>query len=229
MKTLITTITVGLVAAAANAQLLFDDFNDTAIDSSKWSTITRAAGASVSESGGSAKLHNRGTLISLQNFTTYDITGRFQFTGSGSDRFIAWTRTSGISTNVHSDLDDGVVFRFQQDISKVGIDVWNSPVNQTLAEAPVSLPNNTWFNYRVTDDSTNVALYFNDLNTPAITASTNFISGNKAAFNNALFDVTTEMDYVQIVPEPTSSAFLLVSASFMLSVRRRRTTHCIQS
>lgn len=215
MKALIAALALTITGFTAKAQILTDEFNSSVIDSSKWFTINRADGAAVSESGGSGILHNRGTLVSLQNFTSYDITGRFRFTGSGPDRFIAWTRTQGTSTNPYSDLDDGIVFRFQQDVSKVGIDVWNyfGNSNIILAEAPVSIPSNTWFDYRVTDDGTNVALYFNDLITPLITGTTSFAIGNKIAFNNSWNNATVEMDYIHVVPEP--SAFLLIAMGLL--------------
>lgn len=199
MKTLLALCSMSLLASFAAATNIADDFSDNTLNTSIWSTITRASGSSVSLNNGYLSLSSRGTVITKSSFSSADIVGKFRFTGSGSDRFVVWTRTSGNSTNPYSDLDDGIVFRFQQDTGTVGIDAWNYSIGNTpLAETSATLPNDEWLDFRVTDDGINVELYLNNLDTPILTATSTLSTGEKIAMNNALFDVTTQIDFISV-------------------------------
>lgn len=201
MRMQLLAVRMGLLFQAvltAHSTGFVDNFDDSSLDRSKWATITRANGSSVETTDGLLVLKNRGTVVTDAEFDSFDVRGRFRFTGQPSDRFVVFIRTSGSSENEFSDLDDGLVIRFQRDIAKVGIDEWNHPNNRTLAETDADLSMNTWLDFRIHDDGSQVVVYFNDLETPLLSVPTFFRPGAKLAMNNGLFDHTVEIDYIEI-------------------------------
>jgi hypothetical protein len=100
----------------------------------------------------------------------------------------------------------------------------------TIASAAYSFAMNTYYNFRVTDDGSHLAIYISDLNTPVLTATDTYSVGNQVAF----YDRETyggynqnpgiNFDYVSMaVPEPGSVALIgLGLAGAWLWGRKRR-------
>src|SRR5687767_4244152 len=124
MKTFFASIL--LFANCALAQFSINDqFNGSSIDPAVWSIVRPESASSVVVSGGAAIITGRGGLVSVQTATSYEISGSFKFIGDGTDRFVVFTRTTGAIDPAFKDIANGLVFRFQQDNSTVGIDEWN--------------------------------------------------------------------------------------------------------
>jgi hypothetical protein len=228
------------------ASIVTDTFDGPILDSSKWDEYTPAntlawTSSSVYVSNGNLTLVNRGTISTKQSFETgFDIIGKFRFEAN-TDRFIIWTRTTGTpSTNPWKEVDAGIAFIFQQDASSISIGEWtvgglSNPTGvystdancyyYNLASDTATLPNNTWLEFRVTDDGYNLAFYLNDLSIPQLTAVSSLTPGAKASFNNSYDNNQVSIDYITItssVPEPSTYALFGIGAIGMLMVMRRK-------
>jgi len=232
---------------SASAQLFVDNFDGSAIDSSKWDVITSPytpAGTTgaVYVSGGNAFLVNRGTIITKSEFTSpYELTGRFRIE-TNRDRFAIFLRTIGTSTNPWKDQDNGIFINFQGETwnnpnqAWIGISEWsvgglidltapytndsNCHLNQ-LASIDANIPSNTWLNFKITDDGNHLSVYLNDLDNALLSASTTFAPGSRIAFNNGYGNCQASIDSILVVPEP-SSLSLLVLGGVVVALRRRR-------
>ncbi|MEI6702438.1 MAG: PEP-CTERM sorting domain-containing protein [Deltaproteobacteria bacterium] len=218
--------------------LLNDQFNDSQIDPSTWLMFAPFSDSSMTESGGNAVFTNRGRLLTINSFpTNIDITGRFEFTGNTHDQFYIVTRTDGTATNPWGGIDNGIGFAFaiQNDSNNtsnnIGIARMDWPSGgAVLTTGTFSLSLNTFYDFRITDDGTNVALYISDLSNPFLTASDSTVFGDKIAMFNregagggSLISAgsVTQLDYVQIVPEPSSLLLLAATTGVMFVFRRR--------
>lgn len=242
MKRHVLFLLLASASLSANAQILTDSFAGTTLNASKWSVYEPASTAgggsgTVRVNSGNVVLTSRGTLITNQEFLgEVDITGRFRFDGA-ADRFMVWTRTTGSSTNPWSDQDNGINFRFQQDVSQVGIGEWfvgglsnpagaylnNSQIYYSdLAVASTSLPGGVWLDFRVRDTGSQVELYLGNLSVPMISATTSLRAGYKVSFNNSYNpDQVVSIDSLTIVPEPSTLALVLFSGVLASNCRRR--------
>jgi autotransporter-associated beta strand protein len=168
--------TLGLTA---HAQLLHDDFNGTSIDTSLWQVSTPFPNSSMTESGGNAVFENRGRLLSVASLRpSVDVFGRFEFTGNIHDQFQVVLRTNGATTNPSAEFDNGIHFKFaiESDTGSTADQVYisdtsypNPEVVLTSGTYPLAL--NTFYNFRITDNGTQLALYINDLVHPFLTAT----------------------------------------------------------
>ena len=248
----IVVLTFALVSTLEADVLLTDAFNGSQLDDSKWNTFTSPstpAGTSGSVSVGNdvVTLAHRGTLITKQDFLGgVDIVGRFRIDGP-TERFMVWTRTTGASTNPWVDQDNGVYFLFQQetygDTSNhwLGIGEWsvgglNDPTgsytsdqncfnSEIATKHNLFIPSNEWIDFRVTDDGYSVALYLNDLLTPALTAASLFTAGNHISFNNGYGPgnaVSIDSIIVNSVPEPSALSLLAVGLGVLFRRSRKR-------
>lgn len=234
--------------APLNADVLFtDSFDGSAIDSSKWDVITSPytpAGTTgaVYVNGGNVVLVNRGTIITKSEFTlSYELTGRFRIDGN-IDRFGIFLRTTGTSTNPWKDQDNGVFINFQQEKINdpnqawIGITEWSvggllyptAPYtndsnchNSILTTVDADIPSNTWLNFKITDDGSNVSVYLSDLDNALLSASTTFAPGSRIAFNNGYSNNQVSIDSIVIVPEPSSFS-LLALGGLALAFKKRR-------
>ncbi|HEY5895140.1 MAG TPA: hypothetical protein VIT91_18115 [Chthoniobacterales bacterium] len=222
----------------ATAALFSDDFNDGTIDSGLWQASTPFGDSSIAESGGNAVFLDRGRLLSLASFpTSIDLTGRFTITGNVRDEFTILTRTDGTSIHPSAEFDLGISFRFQIQ-NDTGSTANNVKIVHngypgglpTLALGTFGLALNTPYDFRITDDGTNLALYINDLVTPFLTATDSTVFGNRLGIYNregsgggsSISDGSvTRLDYVQVVPEPSTAVFGALSA-LVLFLRRTR-------
>jgi hypothetical protein len=224
------------IAAAVHAQLLHDDFNGTSIDTSLWQVSTPFANSSMTESGGNAVFENRGRLLSVASLpTSLDITGRFEFTGNVHDQFQVVLRTNGATTNPSAEFDNGIHFKFaiESDTGDTSNQVYISDLSYpnpevVLATGTFSLSLNTFYNFRITDNGTNLALYINDLAHPFLTATDSNSYGSQLGLYNREGNGSisagsiTQLDFINVVPEP-SSLSLLVLGGFSVAVGFART------
>ena len=222
----------------AAAALFYDDFNDGMIDTGSWQASTPFGDSSITESGGNAVFLDRGRLLSLTSLpTSIDVTGRFTFTGNVRDEFKILTRTDGTTTNPFGEFDLGISFRFQiQDdggstTNNIKIFRHGYPgASPALALGTFGLALNTAYDFRITDNGTDLALYINNLTTPFLTATDSTVIGNRLGIYNregsgggsSISDGSvTRLDYVQVVPEPSTALFGALSALVLLLRRNR--------
>lgn len=224
-------------------QLLHDDFSSGSIDTTIWQPVAPFYDSSISSAGGYATFVNRGQLLTSGTYgTSLDISGRFSFAGSTYDNFRIVTRTDGISTNPWYEMDRGIHFTFSlrngdwnDQPGNIGIAVGQYP-NATiiLGYTTFSLVPNASYDFRIVDTGNAVSLFITDLNTPIITASTTSNFGGRIALYNRegsgggssiSAGSTVRLDYITVVPEPSTYALLLLSGAAWLGALKRRRSH----
>lgn len=134
-------------------------------------------------------------------FKACDIVGRFRVAGQRDERFVIWTRATGLATNPYGDLDDGIVFRVQVENDTIGIDEWNfqTGISRNLAAGKLRIETGKWYDFRVVDTGLLVRFYIENLERPLLTASTNFRKGGRIGFNNKEKDgCLVEVDGVRV-------------------------------
>jgi hypothetical protein len=176
-KALGLTIMACLLAVVAQGQLLQDTFNAAAIDASLWQTATPFSDSMMFASNGFAVFKNRGRLLSVADLpNAIDVRGRFAFATSSHDSFVIQTRCDGGATSPTAYFDRGIEFGFsiQGDDGQMAQNVWiyrydypnRSPLEIKRGTFPMTT--NVFYDFRLTDDGTNTALYVNDLSRPLI-------------------------------------------------------------
>lgn len=231
-------LAISSLTSSTSAHLISDNFNNGIIDTSAWQIITPFGDSSITESGGDAVLANKGWLLSASLLpTALDITGRFQFTGSVHDQFKVVTRASGtFADNPFGEVDLGIGFEFWM-MTDSGSPVNNLKIVRNtnpgstpiLSEGTFAISLNTYYDFRLTDDGTSLALYISDLSTPFLTATESSVLGSRLAIYNregtgggsSISDGSiVRLDYVQVVPEPSSALLLFAGAAVWLCRRK---------
>ncbi len=227
MKPKLTTCLLALCiwAANSNAQLLYDDFNDGVINTSIWTPSLPFGYSQVFESGGRLNMIGRGGVNTVQSFpTSLDITGRFRFTGQ-EDHFGLTIRSDLIFANSFQEKA-GIRISFQDNSQSLRITEYNTDNSITeLAFLSYPLAVNTDYDFRITDDGSTVRLYMMGSSTPAIEGSSSFRAGDKIAIYNREFSISrSELDFISVVPEPSSFLIFGLGALGLWSFRRRAST-----
>jgi hypothetical protein len=171
--------------------LLYDDFSSDSINTLLWQPVKPFYDSSITESDGVATFVNRGQLLSVDSFYgPIDIRGRISLTGSTYDIFRIVTRADGISNNPWHELS-GIQFSFSmhngdwgEGLGNISIDLLNYPHSSQLSYGNFPIAPNVYYDFRLTDDGSNVALFLSDLDTPLITASDSSIIGNSLGLYN---------------------------------------------
>ena len=150
--------------------------------------------------------------------------GRFEFTGNIHDQFQVVLRTDGVTTNPSAEFDNGIHFKFaiESDTGSTANQVYISdtsyPQETFLALGTFPLSLNTFYNFWITDDGTNLALYINDFVNPFLTATdSNFYGSQLGLYNregNGAISAgsVTQLDFINVVPEPSSFLLLILGA-----------------
>jgi hypothetical protein len=215
-----------------HAQVLSDDFNDITIDSALWQVRQPFLDSSVSEGGGAVSLLNRGTIISQSGLpTVFDLTSSFTFAGSEWDRFEMRFRaddsTQDPTGSPHEAIQLSFRFRPNDDETpgpRVFLHNFSNNVGTLIASADYNFTIGAFTPFRLIDDGANIAVYVGDLTTPLFIGTDSAVYGNLLSFasrdgaggGSAISDGSlTKVDYVQVVPEP-SSAILAVLGVFGL-------------
>lgn len=201
-------------ASAFASAVIDDDFGDGVLDSTTWAVLRpyTSSGASngisqVTEADGVARFESLGTLVSAVDVPeAIDVTGRMRFTGSTVDVFWIKLRTDGSNANHPARaLDNGVSFQINMGTEGNDVTLWirefSYPVSnpQTLATHSMTIPFNTWTDFRITDDGQDVAFYIDDLVTPKLTASSNIRFGDRIGLHNREVNgAVVELDFLRV-------------------------------
>jgi hypothetical protein len=223
-----------LLPCGAKSQIyLNDDFSGTSVNSAIWQTTAPYSDSSVTEGGGLLTLNNGGGVLSGSRLTgPIDLTASFQFSGSAHDSFRLWIRASSLTLNDYIALDGiRVSFRHQEDTGNLlnNVEIENSGV-QTLAIGTYPISMNTFYTFRLTDDGTTTTLYINDLQNPFLTASHPNLTGGHVFMDNRQGAASgssisagsqTQVDYIQIIPEPCGTWLLSLGGLVLIAVRAK--------
>lgn len=175
-----------LLACGAKAQLLYDDFNDGVLDTNKWHVETVWYNSEMYETNGEAVFVNRGDLTTKATMPAgVVVEGRVRLTGSDHDVFNIRLRSTDdalASTNC-------VIAQFairDNDFGPLGVN--NIAIYGTsgggLVKASYPFSMNTYYLFKVVDDSTNVTIFLNNTNTPVVSLQITNRSGFKIGLNN---------------------------------------------
>lgn len=232
-------------ASAAPLVLLQDNFNDNAIDPSKWNVVTSGipqGNASVTETGGHIELRNRGMLNTAQQFKPDDpavgglrISGQWTFTIS-LDYMEIHTRSDGTPSGTAGEVANGVEFTVNNEDPHAQILLRNGQPTEVLAVSATTLANTATgtFNFVATDDGNNLSFLVQEVGNPSnsVSVSTTFanvFASNLITFHNREFRTFQSnvafLDNVKIesltLPEPSSAALALIALTIG-AVRRQR-------
>jgi len=190
-----------------------------------------------------AVFENRGRLSTVSPMpSVLDISGSFAFVGNIHDSFQIDTRTDGTSVDQYGGFNSCVQFGFtiQNDLGQttsniaIAVNVSGDTNYIQVARGTYPLALDTFYNFRVTDDGTNVTLCIGNLTTPLLMGSTSLLSGNG---NNSVGMCNREgtgggssisagsivdLDQITIVPEPTTLALVVGALSCLLVMRHRK-------
>ena len=199
------------VPSAVQAQVIEDDFNDGVLDLTKWTPLLVFGNSDLTESGGVLTFKNRGRITANASYPTAEISGRFQFAATGGNQYEVFSvvvrTTGGVGTaggpvdgifihflpSVHPDTTDEVR------VSQIG------PPRIVLdgTNTSYSIDLGTFYDFRITDDGSEICVYLIDLTTPALCVSTAYDPGDMVAIHNrdpVTADYYTDLDHIRIAP-----------------------------
>ena len=226
----ITLFTVGIIlSTSCFGAVVFDDFSGGSINSSLWSTMTTGPDSSISTSSGNGVFRNRGRLTTIDTFQGSEINGRLKFTDSPSDSFKTILRTDGtFQNNQYQETANGIMIEITSSSN------WDSDatrnvriidvVNGNQVQGGLVLSMNTFYDFRIVDSGSSVSAYVGNLSQPLLTLNTSATYGERISFYNreeiGALNHVTQVDFINIVPEPTSLALSGV-AGFLILARRK--------
>jgi hypothetical protein len=205
------------------AQTLFDDFNDSAIDSTKWTTSAFGSG-SITESGGFLNFSERGRVTSVADFPVgLTLEGRFSISGAVYDQFTLVLRTDGTFNNSFGESANGIFVRFNSsqnpdNFPEISISNIDGSADYTV-ELQTTLNANSLYDFKIVDTGSSVSVFLGDLVNPALNASTSVRAGNEfSIYNRELSGNLSKLDFISATatPEPTSVALLIVGSILLL-------------
>jgi hypothetical protein len=99
-------------------------------------------------------------------------------------------------------------------------------VNGNQVQGGLVLSMNTFYDFRIVDSGSSVSAYVGNLSQPLITLNTSATYGEKISFYNreeiGSINHVTQVDYISIVPEPTSLTLTAVASLLFLGRRKAR-------
>ena len=99
-------------------------------------------------------------------------------------------------------------------------------VNGNQVQGGLVLSMNTFYDFRIVDSGASVSAFIGNLSQPLLTLNTSATYGDKISFYNreeiGSINHVTQVDYISIVPEPTSAAILGVAGLLAVSLRKTR-------
>jgi hypothetical protein len=184
----------------AQAPLLRDDFDGTAIDSSLWRVTLPFANPPPStavETNGNLVLFRRGVLDSRGTFEgSLDIQGKFRFTGESDALSIVFRSDLSVTNQAER---RGVQAALQEATGRVFL------IPEPFASTPTSgafmIPKNQDVTFRITDNGDLVRLYFDDLFLPVMSVTiTNRRGGHVSLYNSLNTAGRAQVDRFSIHP-----------------------------
>lgn len=201
--TLNSLVSLGInLLSATEANFLRDDFVDGRIDNTVWVARTPFSGSAAVESNGVLNMTGRGGLLAIPEFSLpVEIRGSVRIS-SLDEIFRVVTRTRGTQGNPSGEYDDGYAFTFSNHDTpyvRASIERIVPPTVITIqTQSPTAIIEGEYFEFRITDDGTNMALYVGDLKSPLISYSTTESFGNRIGFYNRESGRHSELDWIQI-------------------------------
>jgi hypothetical protein len=212
----------------SKSQSLYDDFSGTSVNTSLWTVEDPFSDSSAIEGGGDLTINNRGGLLTQSGFSTpFEINGSFAFTGNVHDLFSFVIETTGSTLYPYGTYANGIRFNWAKEsdtgvleniVSIDQITGGNPADDVNLALGNYDFNFNQFYNFEITYDGTNIALYFGNMDTPLLTATDSTPqAGNQIGFYNregaaagssisAGSQVQIQYISIQTVPEPSSVA-----------------------
>lgn len=228
--------------AVLSAQvLLTDDFNDSSIDSGKWTTQTPYEDSEVIEDSGYLQVQNRGRLTSVLNFTTpYVISGSIQLSNNEFTNAKIVIRSDNGSIGAAEMKGIAIQFRVKGDVGEFpsqlaiytngdSLEYWGYTSTST------DFILDTWYSFEIRDLGSSVELYWNGASTATLTLYSSYSVGNEIGFYNRegaaagsgiSADGMARLDSITItaVPEPATYAviFGIMALGFVIFKRRSK-------
>jgi hypothetical protein len=229
MKTKIISLLVLTLCYGLQAQILFDDFNSTSVNTSLWNVVLPFSQSQVSESGSYLTTAGRGILATAAGFNSpYTVSGAVQL-NNGLEHFGTVLR-SDLTTSTASGLSQyyvltGIYVEFSADGNQVSIQQIDAsdPNPPILAEASFDFTLGQLYDFSITDMGSSVSLSING--TDLLLAATSFGTGDLIAFQSREFSATSSsLDFVRVspVPEPSSLVLTVVGLVGLVGMMKKR-------
>jgi len=168
---------------------LRDEFDGNTISTNRWEIAVPYTDSQMIATNGLALFQNRGRLLSKSSFANaIEITGKFKLAGSSYDIFAVYFRSDGTIGNPES-FQSGVAAEFKyrgSDQGQVGVGnvLVHVPGVSVIATANFPLQMNSWYDFKISDNGTNIGVFIADLNNPIITTTSAARAGNRIGIQN---------------------------------------------
>lgn len=231
-------IVSGLAACGASAQILYDNFSGTSVNTNLWAVTLPYSDSSVTEGGGVLSIENNGRLTTQVPMpASYAVSGEFLMANNPYSDFKVVLRTAGVPDSTEA---DGIAVQFQIETDggdtseNLRIFSIGNPVGDfTTPEVSANLTLNTWNTFLITDDGSDIDLYFDGSSVPTVSATSSYDPGDEITFYNRegaaagssiSANGITELSYIDItaVPEPSGVAMTGLGAFGLLGMRKIR-------
>lgn len=173
------------------AVVLSDSFDGASLDTNAWVVAEPFFDSDMYASNGVAVFLNSGRLLTQANVpNAIQIEGRFKFMGSDNDAFRIYVRTDGDANDPYGRFVNGVevIFSFREgDNGTIGSNnvLMGIPLVTELGTRTNFLfQTNVFYDFRITDDGTNLSLFLGNLTTPLLERSTTTRAGNRVGIHN---------------------------------------------
>jgi hypothetical protein len=218
------------------AQSLFDSFDGSSISAANWNTFYPSFNnSSIAVSNGSVTFQNGSFLTTKEQFIKPTIVGKFSITGWEYDRFKVIFRSDGTTIDSHWQVPRsgvGVAFTASSNPdwgSGQTVQIWDFSTDTKLTAVGPTLNRNTFYDFKIVDDGNLISVFLDNLSTPILSYSTAVSLGNFVQIGNREQAAGSwpppyylQMDYISIIPEPSSLSLLLAGGAALMVKRRRK-------
>jgi len=217
-------------------QSLIDNFNGSTINTSVWNTFNPSFGnGGLSESSGVLTFRNGSYITTVNEFNMPTISGRFSFSGWEYDRLKIILRSDGTMDSYWQEPVGGLRVEFtpssNPDYGASSTlhfyDLPNGNGYNMIGSAAPDIAMNTYYDFKIVDSGNLISVFWDNNPTPIFSYATsvsygNFIQiGNRAQSAGWPPPYFANLDYISIIPEP-SSLSLLALGGVVVALRRKR-------